>query len=85
MPTDKKRVNLSIPDAVYERLLVYKQKNGITSDAGACLQLITRQLDNIEQGELMLQAASKFSLEQLQEMSNLGLATIKQIIDEQKG
>lgn len=85
MPTDKKRVNLSIPDAVYERLLVYKQRNGITSDAGACLQLITRQLDSIEQGELMLQAASRIPLEQLQEMSNLGLATIKQIIDEQKG
>lgn len=85
MPTEKKRVNLSIPDAVYERLLAYKQKNGITSDAGACLQLITRQLDNIEQGELMLKAASKFSLEELQQMSNLGLATMKQIIDEQNG
>lgn len=85
MPTEKKRVNLSIPDAVYERLLTYKQKNGITSDAGACLQLITRQLDNIEQGELMLKAASKFSLEELQQMSNLGLATMKQIIDEHSG
>ena len=85
MPTDKKRVNLSIPDAVYERLLVYKQKNGITSDASACLQLITRQLDNIEHGEMMMKVASKFSLEELQQMSNLGLATMKHIFDEQNG
>ena len=40
MPTDKKRINLSIPEEVYERLAKYKKKNGITSDAGACLQLI---------------------------------------------
>ena len=83
MPTDKKRVNLTIPDALYERLNAYKKKNGITSDAGACLQLITRQLDNLEQGELMLQAASKFSLEELQELSNLGLAMFKQVSDKQ--
>ena len=36
MPTDKKRINLSIPEEVYERLAKYKKKNGITSDAGAC-------------------------------------------------
>ena len=47
MPTKNKRVNLALPDAVYERLLKYKEKNGITSDAGACLMLIVRQLDAI--------------------------------------
>lgn len=81
MPTEKKRVNLTIPDALYERISVYKKKNGISSDAGACLQLITRELDNLEQGELMLQAASKFSLEELQQLSNLGLAMFKDTAD----
>lgn len=81
MPTDKKRVNLTIPDALYDRLSAYKKKNGITSDAGACLQLITRQLDNLEQGELILQAASKFSLDELQQLSNLGLSMLKQASD----
>ena len=85
MPTEKKRVNLSIPDTVYDRLLVYKQKNGITSDAGACLQLIIRQLEAIENTEKMLEAASKFSLEELQQIANVGLPTVKQFIDKQVG
>lgn len=85
MPTEKKRVNLSIPDAIYDRLQAYKQKNGITSDAGACLQLITRQLDGQDNADKMLQAASKFSLEELQSLSNLGLSLMKQAVDEQNG
>ena len=78
MPTDKKRVNLTLPDAVYERILVYKTRNGITSDASACLQLITRQLDAMDQGELMLQAASKFSLDELRQLSDIGFSYIKE-------
>lgn len=78
MPTDKKRVNLTLPDPVYERILAYKTKNGITSDASACLQLITRQLEAMEQGELMLQAASKFSLDELQQLSTMGFNLIKE-------
>lgn len=78
MPTDKKRVNLTLPDAVYERIVAYKTKNGITSDASACLQLITRQLDAMDQGELMLQAASKFSLEELRQLSDIGFSIIKE-------
>ena len=78
MPTDKKRVNLTLPDAVYERIVSYKAKNGITSDASACLQLITRQLDAMDQGELMLQAASKFSLEELRQLSDIGFSIIKE-------
>lgn len=85
MPTEKKRVNLSIPDAIYDRLQAYKQKNGITSDAGACLQLITRQLDGQDNADKMLQAASKFSLEELQSLSNLGLSLMKKAVDEQNG
>lgn len=76
MPTDKKRINLTIPEALYERILSYKMKNGIHSDASACLQLITRQLDNLEQGELFLKAASRFSLEELQQLSNHGIALL---------
>lgn len=84
MPTDKKRVNLTLPDAVYERILAYKTKNGITSDASACLQLITRQLEAMEQGELMLQAASKFSLDELQQLSSMGFSLIKEAAEKNK-
>lgn len=78
MPTKNKRVNLALPDAVYERLLKYKEKNGITSDAGACLMLIVRQLDAIEESEKMLDIMSRFSMEELQTLSNMGLAMIQQ-------
>ena len=78
MPTKNKRVNLAIPDAVYERLLKYKEKNGITSDAGACLMLIVRQLDAIEESEKMMDMISRFSIDELQKLSTLGLAMIQQ-------
>lgn len=84
MPTDKKRINLSIPDAIYDRLQAYKAKNGITSDAGACLQLITRQLDALDDAEKMLAAASRFSLEELQQISNIGLSMMKNAMDGKK-
>lgn len=84
MPTTNKRINVTIPDNIYERLLAYKQKNGITSDASACLQLIIRQLDSIAEGEQMMQLMSKFSLDDLQQISNLGLAQIKTALDKKE-
>ena len=78
MPTKNKRVNLAIPDAVYERLQKYKEKNGITSDAGACLMLVVRQLDAIEESEKVIDMMSRFSMDELQKLSNLGLAMIQQ-------
>ena len=77
MPTTNKRINLTIPDNVYERLLTYKQKNGITSDSSACLQLIVRQLDSIDQGEMMMQMVSRFSVDELKQISNVGFDIIK--------
>ena len=44
MPSDKKRINLTIPDEIYERLQAYKNETGIVNDATACLQLIVQQL-----------------------------------------
>lgn len=44
MPSDKKRINLTVPDAVYQQLQVYKESNGLTNDATACLQLIVQRL-----------------------------------------
>ena len=38
MPSDKKRINLTIPDEIYERLQAYKNETGIVNDATACLQ-----------------------------------------------
>ena len=81
MPTDKKRINLTLPDEIYSRLQVYRNKYGIASDAGACLQLIVRQLDSIETGERMMQMVSRFSEEELQQMTSMSIPIMKQLID----
>ena len=84
MPTINKRINLTIPDNIYERLLAYKQKNGITSDSSACLQLIDRQLDSIAEGEKMMELMSKFSLDELKQISDLGLSELKTALDKKE-
>lgn len=84
MPTTNKRINLTIPENIYERLQDYKEKNGITSDASACLQLIVRQLDSIANAEQMMQMMSRFSMDELKEISNLGMTTIKMALDSKK-
>lgn len=85
MPTDKKRVNITIPEDVYDRLQAYRVKYAISTDAGACLQLIVRQLDSIERGEQMMQMMSRFSMEEIKELSDIGLASLKTAIDEKNG
>ena len=81
MPTEKKRINLSIPEEVYERLTKYKKKNGITSDAGACLQLIVRQLDALDNTEVMLDIVRRFSVVELNQLSEQGLTQLKGFVD----
>lgn len=48
MPTKFKRINLTIPDVLYERLQTYKDRNGICRDATACLSLLTQRLNEYE-------------------------------------
>ena len=81
MPSDKKRINLTIPDELYERLVSYKKKNGISSDAGACLQLIVRQLDAIDNTEAMLDIVRKFSVDELNQISEQGMSQLKGLAD----
>ena len=47
MPSEKKRINLTVPDKIYDRLQVYKEMNGIFSDASTCLQLIVQRLNDL--------------------------------------
>lgn len=49
MPSTKKRINLTVPDSLYQRLQQYKEQNGMSCDATACLQLITKQLNSEEE------------------------------------
>ncbi len=78
MPTQKKRVNLALSDDVHERIIEFMKKNGITSVAGACVMLIVQQLDAIDNNAKMMDFISHFPLEELQKLSNLGLAMVQQ-------
>lgn len=77
MPSNKKRINLTVPDQVYEKLQVYKEQNGITNDASACLQLIIKQLKAQEETLLMMKFVRESSIDQLIQLSNEGLNFVK--------
>lgn len=81
MPSTKKRVNLTIPDAVYDQLQAYKSRSGITNDASACLQLIVQQLSSLEKMESLMRLAQSLSLEQLAQLSREGLSLVKDQVD----
>lgn len=83
MPSTKRRINLTIPDEIYERLQAYKSKNGIPSDATACLQLIVQQLSAQEQSAAMLKALQNLTMEQIQQINNEGLGYLKSYADAQ--
>lgn len=79
MPTVNKRINLTVPENIYARIENYKIKNGISSDAAACLQLIVRQLDGIDNAEKMMEMAMRFKPEELESLSKMGLETLRMI------
>lgn len=77
MPSTNKRINLTVPDDIYQRILAYKQENGILSDTGACYQLIIQQLNANDQQKLMLEYLKNSSLDELQKISSEGMKFIK--------
>lgn len=84
MPSDKKRVNLTIPDELYARLQAYKDEQGISSDASACLQLIVQQLNGLEQSKAMLRLINNCSVEQLNKLSMEGLTLTKSVLEREQ-
>ena len=48
MPTNKKRINLTVSEDLFLQISEYRLKYGIQSDAAACLQLIYQQLNQLE-------------------------------------
>ena len=79
MPSDKKRINLTIPDEVYERLQAYKNESGIVNDATACLQLIVQQLKAYENNKVIMNFLQNSTLEQLQQADNEGAAQLQDL------
>ncbi len=84
MPSDKKRINLTVSDSVYEKIQRYKEERGISNDASACLQLIVQQLKAIENGQIVLNAIKSIPTDTLLSMSHEGLHTIKSALEKQE-
>lgn len=79
MPSTNKRINLTVPDELYKRIKAYMGKNGFTSDATACLQLITKQLNGEEHVAALLSLVQNMSMEKLQEMTTEGYSFLKEL------
>lgn len=84
MPSDKKRINLTVPDNVYARLQTYKEEYGIASDATACLQLIIQQLNGLENTKQMFQLVKEYSADHLLALSKEGFLAVKEAMAEQE-
>lgn len=78
MPTTNKRINLTVPEPIYEKIQAFKAENGITSDASACLQLISAQLRGLENGKIMLRAMQQLSADQLMQLTKEGYDTLRE-------
>lgn len=84
MPSDKKRINLTVTDELYARIQEYKKKHGVSGDASACLQLIVQQLNNLENSKVMLQLLRNCSVEQLTAISQEGFTELKSAVEKQE-
>lgn len=77
MPSDKKRINLTVPDNIYERIQAYKVESGLESDATACLQLVVQQLNAREQGKTVLKMMQEVPLDVLMQNTKEGFEFVK--------
>lgn len=77
MPSTKKRINLTVPDNIYEDLQAFKLENGLENDATACLQLIVQQLNARRDGKTFLKMIQETPLEVLMQTSREGIAFVK--------
>ena len=77
MPSDKKRINLTVPDNIYEQLQAYKEEQGLMSDATACLQLIVRQLKVQEQEKTIWKFMRDMPAQEYMEASKVGFELLQ--------
>lgn len=81
MPSEKKRINLTVPDGIYEKLQRFKAENGIESDATACMQLIVKQLKSQEEAKMMMDILHKIPKEEWNKIAALGVEEMKALAD----
>ncbi len=81
MPSINKRINLTVPPEIYDRIKQYMVENGELSDAGACLHMIVKQLNAYDMGKMLNQVYTHLSPEQLKDISMEGTEILKSEID----
>ena len=84
MPSTKKRINLTVPDNIYQQLQTYKELNGISNDASACLQLVVQQLKAQENTRVMMQAFMAMKPHEMETISLEGMKALQQIAESDK-
>ncbi len=78
MPTKNKRINLTVPEALYAKIQAFREENGIASDASACIQLISAQLRGMETTKSMLQLMGQCTPEQLMALTKEGYTALRE-------
>lgn len=81
MPSENKRINLTVTPELYEQILSYKEKYGCPTDTSACIQLITQRLRSLEETEQMIKLFKAIPAEELTKMSAEGISFMKSEID----
>ncbi len=81
MPSTKHRINLTVPDEVYERIKAYMAENGLLNEATACLQLVVQQLTAHDNSKAIFNIMRNVTQEQLQSMASEGFAFVKSEMD----
>lgn len=82
MPSKFKRINLTVPDDVYEKILRYKEEQAIFSDATACLQLVVKQLRAEENSRAMLNLMRNISREDFTRLTSESFDELQPILQE---
>lgn len=84
MPSENKRINLTVTPELYEQILSYKAKYGCPTDTSACIQLITQRLHSLEETEQMLKVFKAIPEEELTRLSLEGINLMKTELDKQQ-
>lgn len=84
MPSEKKRINLTVSDEIYEQLRAYKAESGISSDATACLQLVVQQLKAHQTNQVFLNLVQNLTSEQMKQITSEGVTEIYNAFNKDK-
>lgn len=82
MPSTKKRINLTVPDGVYQQLKAYMDTQGIDSDATACLMLIRQQLNGLEGVARLKKVMDTIPMEKLMQLTEEGYRDTKDLFSQ---